>query len=208
MTGPACPSDPASPWRVTSSRTLLRDRWIDLRVDSLLTGTGTVIEPWYVLTYPDWAVVVALTPEDELVLVRQWRHGAQRWSLELPGGVVDEADADPLAAARRELREETGFVAEAWRHVSASHTNPAIQTNRLHVTLATGAVRRGDATPDPGEALEVVLLPVPRVLEGLAGGLIGQSMHVGAVLLGLAAAGRISLAPTAAAALSTEECHP
>jgi 8-oxo-dGTP pyrophosphatase MutT (NUDIX family) len=182
----------APPWRTTASRSLLRDRWIDLRADTLLTGTGQVIEPWYVLDYPDWSVVVALTQDDRLVLVRQWRHAAQRWSLELPGGVVDASDPDPTAAARRELLEETGHGAHEWRYLTASHPNPAIQTNLLHVSLAFGAHRIAAAQPEPAEEIETILMPVDEALAALPHGLFGQSMHVGALLLGLQAAGRIA----------------
>ncbi len=183
----------APPWTRLSSRTLIEDRWIKLRADRLRTGDGTVIEPWYVLDYPDWVAAVALTDDDRLVLVRQWRHGAQSWSLELPGGVIDRTDADPLAAAARELREETGFAAERWQYLYAGHANPAIQTNRLHIVLATGARPAGAAMPEPGEDIRLECHPVAEVLAGIASGMIGQSMHVGGILVGLAAAGRISL---------------
>ncbi len=182
-----------APWTVLESRTLLRDRWINLRADRLRTQDGLVIEPWYVLDYPDWAVAVAITQDDRLVLVRQWRHGAQTWSLELPGGVVDAEDPDPLHAARRELLEETGHGAESWRYLQAGFPNPAIQSNRLHVVLAEGARPEAAARPETTEALQVELMPVDQVLQVVAAGGIGQAMHVGAILLGLAAAGRISL---------------
>jgi 8-oxo-dGTP pyrophosphatase MutT (NUDIX family) len=183
----------APPWTTLESRTLIEDRWIRLRADRLQTATGAELSPWYVLDYPDWAAAVAITADDRLVLVRQWRHGAQRWSLELPGGVVDAADADAMAAARRELREETGFVAETWRYLFAGHANPAIQTNRMHAALALGARADHVPQPEPGEALRVECVPVAQVLEGIPHGMIGQSMHVGAILVGLAAAGRITL---------------
>ena len=181
----------APPWTTTASETLLDDRWIRLRADRLRTAAGLEIAPWYVLDYPDWCVAVALTPDDRMVLVRQWRHGAQRWSLELPGGVMDAEDADAVAAARRELREETGYDAAEWRYLYASHANPAIQTNRLHVVLALGAVPVAEAAPEPTEAIRVELPSVAEVLAGLGAGAIGQSMHVGAILVALASAGRI-----------------
>jgi 8-oxo-dGTP pyrophosphatase MutT (NUDIX family) len=181
------------PWTITASEMLVEDRWIRLRADRLRTAAGQEIAPWYVLDYPDWCVAVALTADDRLVLVRQWRHGAQRWSLELPGGVMDAADGDPVAAARRELREETGFDGAEWRYLYAGHANPAIQTNRLHVALALGVAPTVAAMPEPAEVLRVECLKVEEVLAGLSQGLIGQAMHVGAILVGLAAAGRIRL---------------
>jgi 8-oxo-dGTP pyrophosphatase MutT (NUDIX family) len=183
----------ASPWTLLESRRLLEDRWISLRADRLRTATGVEVSPWYVLEYPDWAVVVALTGDDRLVMVRQWRHAVQAWCLELPGGVVDAADAGPLAAARRELLEETGHDAPAWRYLYAGYPNPAIQTNRLHVMLATGAAPAAPTAHEAGESIRVECLPVAEVLAGIGQGLLGQAMHVGAVLAGLAAAGRIRL---------------
>jgi 8-oxo-dGTP pyrophosphatase MutT (NUDIX family) len=183
----------ASPWRVLGSTTLLEDRWITLRADRLQTAAGVEIAPWYVLDYPDWAVVVALTGDDRVVLVRQWRHAAQTWSLELPGGVMDATDADAIAAARRELREETGFDATDWRFLYAAHPNPAIQTNRLHVVLATGAYLAGGTALEAGEAMTVEVFRVPDILGIIRAGGIGQSMHVGAILVALDAAGRITL---------------
>lgn len=185
------PDDP--PWTLLGSTTLIEDRWIRLRADRLRTAEGAEIAPWYVLDYPDWAAVVALTEDDRIVLVRQWRHAAQAWCLELPGGVIDAEDADPVAAAQRELLEETGHAAETWRPLYAGFPNPAIQTNRLHVVLATGARPAAPVAHETGEAITVACLPVAEVLAGLAQGMIGQSMHVGAILLGLAAAGRIRL---------------
>ncbi|MDO9500889.1 NUDIX hydrolase [Falsiroseomonas sp.] len=181
------------PWTTTHSEILLEDRWIRLRADRLRTQQGVEIAPWYVLDYPDWCVVVALTEDQRLVLVRQWRHGAQSWSLELPGGVIDRADRDPVAAAQRELQEETGYGGGEWRYLYAGHANPALQTNRLHVVLATGLRPVATATPEPTELISIEHLSVAEALEGLSRGLIGQSMHVGAICVGLAAAGIIKL---------------
>ncbi len=185
--------DDAPPWTVLDSRPLIADRWIRLRADRLRNGAGEELSPWYVLDYPDWVACVVLTPDDRLVMVRQWRHGAARWCLELPGGVIDREDGDSLVAGRRETLEETGHAAETWRYLTAGWANPAIQTNRLHVVLATGARPVQATTHEPGETIRVETYPVAEVLAGLGQGMIGQSMHVGALLLGLAAAGRISL---------------
>jgi 8-oxo-dGTP pyrophosphatase MutT (NUDIX family) len=183
--------DDVAPWRVLESRVLLEDRWIRVRADRLMTGAGVEISPWYVMGYPDWAVVVALTADDRLVMVRQWRHAVQDWCLELPGGVVDAADADPVAGVRRELLEETGHGASEWRYLYAGYPNPAIQTNRLHVVLATGAAPVAPVAHEPGEAIRVECPKVDEVLATLDAGGIGQAMHVGAILVGLRAAGRI-----------------
>lgn len=182
-------------WQVLSSTPILKDRWIDLRADRCLTASGAEIAPYYVLTYPDWVHVVAITTDDRLVLVRQYRHGAGEAVLELPGGVMDPADADAAAAARRELLEETGFAAGTIEPVSCLFANPAIQSNRVHIMLATGLDQRGAQSLDRGEdGLTVELVPVADAVAGLAGGLIGQSMHVSGVVLALQKLGRLKLA--------------
>jgi 8-oxo-dGTP pyrophosphatase MutT (NUDIX family) len=185
--------DDAPPWTLLDSRTLVQDRWISLRADRLRTAEGAELSPWYVLDYPDWAAVVALTDDDRMVLVRQWRHAAQAWCLELPGGVIDPGDADPLSAVRRELLEETGHAARNWRYLYAAYPNPAIQTNRIHFVLAEGAHPAGAMAHEPGETMQLACLPVAEVLAGIGQGMLHQAMHVGAALAGLAAAGRIRL---------------
>lgn len=171
---------------MSGSRTLVKDRWIDVRADRCLTPGGTAIEPYYVLTYPDWVHVVAITPGGELVLVRQYRHGAGDVFLELPAGTMDPGDPDPCHAARRELAEETGFEAGDWRHVVTLHANPALQTNRIHTLLATNAARRRQPDLDAGEeGLTVVTMPIDRVADGLCAGLLGQASQVSSLLLAL-----------------------
>ncbi len=179
-----------TPWRTLASRTLLQDRWIDLRADDCRTAAGHDIKPYYVLTYPDWVHVVALTTDDQVVLVEQYRHAAATVCLEPPGGVIDATDASPVAAGQRELLEETGFAATDWQLVASLWANPASQTNRAHTVLATGCHRVGEPALEPGEdGLSVRLLPVADVRSGLRHGLLAQSMHVAGVLLALDCAG-------------------
>jgi 8-oxo-dGTP pyrophosphatase MutT (NUDIX family) len=111
--------------------------------------------------------VVAVTDDRKVVFVRQFRHGTRETTLEIPGGAVDPEDRSPLAAAKRELREETGFIARRWRRLGVVEPNPAIQTNLTWTFLAEGAHLAGAADPDPGEELDVVLVP-EKNLEALA----------------------------------------
>ena len=171
-------------WRVLASETVLKDRWIDVRADRCLTPSGAEISPYYVLGYPDWVHVVALTPGRDLVLVRQYRHAAGAAFLELPGGGVDPRDGSLEQAARRELAEETGFTSECWHAVSTLYPNPATQTNRVHTFLALDAVNAHAQRLDRGEeGLAVTLLPFDDVFETLGTGILGQAMHVSAMFL-------------------------
>jgi 8-oxo-dGTP pyrophosphatase MutT (NUDIX family) len=181
------------PWTVTASRIVLADRWIRLRADSAasppMATWSTRSTCW---NTRDWVHVVALTDDDRLVMNRQYRHGAGEVHLELPGGVMDAEDTDPIAAGRREFLEETGHGAREFRHVVSLRPNPATHTNRVHTVLALGAAPVGVQSFDNGEEIAVELIPVPEVLRIIREGAVQQSTHVASLLLALAAAGRIA----------------
>ncbi|MGO4408046.1 NUDIX hydrolase [Bosea sp. RAF48] len=181
-------------WTTQASRTVIKDRWINLRADDCFTPSGHEVAPFYVLDYPDWVHVVAITPSDELVLVRQYRHGASDFFLELPAGTVDATDTDPTQAASRELEEETGYRAADYRFVTSLYANPGNQTNRVHTYLALNAMPTGVRKLDAAEdGMTVHLMPVREMVSGLKDGLLPESLNVASLFMALAAAGRVSL---------------
>jgi len=185
MTRP--PQSLPSPWRVTASRTLVKDKWIDLRADDCLRSDGLEIKPYYVLNYPDWVQVIAIDDNEQLVVIRQYRHGARRVTLEIPSGCVDDADADPVSAGLRELREETGYVAERARLVATITNNPQNQTNRIFIVLAEGARRAGEQQLDESEEIAVELMPLQQARETALAGGFDHSAQIAALLIALEA---------------------
>lgn len=141
------------PWRVLQREYVRVDEWITLRADDCLTAEGVQVAPYYVLEYPDWVQVVAISPRDQVLLIEQYRHGQNGVSVELPAGRIDEDDRDPLAAAARELREETGGAAEHLELIQQSSPNPASHTNRVQTVLATRVTMRHEPADDPRERI-------------------------------------------------------
>lgn len=182
-----------APWDVLSSRTALRDRWIDITADACRDARGNILDPFYTFSYPDWVQVVALTSDDRIVLVRQYRHGARAHTLELPGGAMDTTDPGPLETAARELREETGYVASSLQHVCSLHPNTATHRNQCHTVLALDVLPSARPAHEAGEDIVVETMPLAAVVAGLNAGLLAQAMHVAALLLALSAAGKLEL---------------
>lgn len=147
------------PWRVTASREIFSSPWVKLRADDCINGRGVTVAPYYILEYADWVQVVAITDDKQFVLVRQYRHGAAAVNLEIPGGVIDKGETDPVAAGRRELREETGFDGEG-ELLGMHFANPGTQNNRVFTVLVTGAHRVQEQALDPSEDIAVELMPL------------------------------------------------
>ena len=173
----------APPWTLNASTTILRDRWIDLRADNCTTSAGVSIAPYYVLQYPDWAHVVCIDQQQRICIVWQYRHGVGRTVAELPGGVVDPGE-EPLAAAQRELREETGIVGTEWRACGQFSTNPASHTNSIHV-FACRVQSISTPRPDAAEDIRHDFLTIAQLREAIAGGEFAHMLHIGALCRGL-----------------------
>jgi 8-oxo-dGTP pyrophosphatase MutT (NUDIX family) len=141
--------------------------------------SGAVLER-LVLETPDWVNVVALTRGRDLVCVRQFRFGTGEVELEIPSGIVDPGEGHD-EAARRELREETGYTAGRWRYLGAVAPNPAFQDNRCHHWLAEQAACTDAPALDVGEDIAVELLPLAAVPALVADGRIRHSLVVSAL---------------------------
>lgn len=127
----------------------------------------------------DWVNVIAVTSDDQVVLIRQYRPGVDDVVIEIPGGMVDPGE-DALAAAKRELLEETGFTATSWRALGVTAPNPAIQGNRLHSFLATGASATHAQRLEGSEVIAVETAPLADVTAMLRDGRIDHALVVAA----------------------------
>lgn len=164
-------------WSVLSSKYLIQKDWCTVRVDSVKLANGNLIPDYYVLEYPNWVNVIAITKEQEFILVYQYRHGLQQTSFELPAGVCDDTDNSPMESAKRELLEETGYGKGNWTELTTISANPGTHTNLCHCFLATDVEKIDSQHLEATEDLDVVRLNLGEVKQLLLDDCIKQSMH-------------------------------
>lgn len=177
------------PWRLISSEPVLDEPRFRVRRDTVELPGGMVIDDYSVAVRDDFALVAAVTGQDELVLVRQWKQGIGAIELELPGGVVD--DEEPEAAAERELLEETGYACAKLRRVGSGPLDPSKETTRVHLYLGTGARLVAAQALDESEQIEVVLEPLAGVRGLIRDGSIEAPTSVAGIYLALDALDRL-----------------
>lgn len=167
-------------WKILDETTVIKDSWIDMRASTCQLPGGMVIAPFYVNHLPDFAVVVAVTPEHRVIMVRQYRHGVEKVLLELPAGCI-EAGEDPKDGAARELLEETGYKAGSLEFLFKIAPNASNCTSYAQCYLARNVFPAAAQNLDETEALEVVELEGEEVKRLLREGGVEQAVHVAAL---------------------------
>ena len=133
---------------------------------------------FYVIDFPNWVQIIPLTPEHQVVMIRQYRHGCGRTFLELPGGLIDGDDRSPQETATRELLEETGYRAKDLVLLARTYPQPAVLTHSGFTYVATGVERVAELMLDAAEDIEVCLIDLQRVQEMIRRGEINHGQTV------------------------------
>jgi len=153
-------------------------------VEEVRLPNGRIVSDFYQVELPDFAVIVPVTAEGLVVGLRQYKHGVRRTSTMLPAGLIHEGE-EPLAAAQRELFEETGYASSQWHELGAFVVDGNRGCGRAHVFVALAARRDSEPSPDELEPLEVALArPADMVQAALTGEMVGLA-HVAALMLAL-----------------------
>lgn len=180
-------------WVVKESTYALRGPWIKVRADACETPRGDRVEPYYVLEYRDWVNMAVFDEERRIMVIRLYRHGNGQVNLELPAGSMDETDATPEAAARRELLEETGYTSDTFIHLGGCTPNSATHDNTVHSFAVLSARRVAEPKMEATEDIEVEFLEIPEMLRRIDDGAFRQALHIATVHLALRHLGLLKL---------------
>lgn len=162
-------------WKVLKSEYLFRRPWLTVRRDCVELPDGRQNPEFYVLEYPDWVNVIAITEDGQFVMERQYRHGLGKTCFEIPAGVIEDGE-DPLDAAKRELMEETGYGEGTWRKIMTVSGNSSTTDNLSHCYVAEGVRKISGQHLDSTEDLEIVLLDTAQVKDLMVNDQIKQAL--------------------------------
>ncbi|MCU7695105.1 NUDIX hydrolase [Haoranjiania flava] len=172
-------------WTKLSSEYLFKEQWFTVRKDSCERADGKIIEPYYVFEFPEWATALALTEDNKVLIVKQYRHALGEVCIELPGGCVDSTDETNEDAIRRELLEETGYTFESVHYLGRTSANPSTNSNLMHMFIALGGRKTDIQQLDENEQIIVEEISLDELMELVDEKRIVQSMHLTTVFYAL-----------------------
>jgi ADP-ribose pyrophosphatase len=163
-------------WKTLSSEYLHKAPWATLRSDKCEMPDGRIVEQYYVLEYPNWVNAVAITEDNKVLMVRQYRHAADIVSFEIPGGVID-GDESAETAIKRELLEETGYRFDDLEKLCTVYANPSTANNHTTCFLAKGGKKVQGQSLDEHEELIIEEYTIAEVKQFLLDNKIAQALH-------------------------------
>ena len=182
-------------WKTLSSEYLHKEDWLTVRKDRCQRADGKIIDPYYVFEFAEWVTALAVTEDNKVLMVRQYRHALGEVGIELPGGCVDDSDDNYEDAIRRELLEETGYAFESAHYLGEISANPSTNSNLMHMFVATGGRKIKEQDLDENEQIEVLTLSFEELITLVEEKRISQALHISTILYGLRYLGKLSLNP-------------
>jgi len=177
-------------WSILNTEYLSKHIYFTARRDRCIRQDGAIVDPYFVVELPTAATAFALTEDNKVVMVKQYRHPIGEVVLETPGGFVDEGE-EFSTAMKRELLEETGYEFAEVEYLGKMAANPGILTNYTEMFMATGGKKVADQKLDHNEEIQIVLLSIEELIDELMRQQIKQSVHTNCIFYALMKMGRL-----------------
>lgn len=152
-------------WKKIKSENILNSKWLKVRKDTVKINDELVIDDYYIMENKDVAIIFPVIDEKYVMLKKEYRYPIDKITLELPGGTYESDCEEPLAAAKRELLEETGLSSNNWINFGEFYDYPTKDTHKMHLFLAKNCIKTAEPIIDPQEEIELVKIPIDELEE-------------------------------------------
>ena len=152
-------------WKTILSKTELESSYVTVKKNVVETQDGIRIDDFYTVAVADAVAIVALTPDNQILLKREYRYSCGEDTIEVPAGTFEKSESDPLVVAKRELQEETGFTSPSWTYLGATRENTSKLTNLMHIFLARDCVKTDEQHLDETENVELIIVPIETAVD-------------------------------------------
>ncbi len=178
-------------WRLVDQQVVVTDPWLEVYENQYELPDGSRLDKYHALRERDGVVIVALTPQQDMLLVRQYRPGIEALVYELPAGFVEDGETDLLERAKKELAEETGYAAAEWQGIGPLHDAPHRIKKTTHCFLALNVRPVTEQHQDATEFVRYERVPIARALQMIRADEITSAVMVAAILKALLVLGRV-----------------
>lgn len=152
-------------WKLIKREKLIDNRWLSVKKDKVEIPNGMVIDDFYSVTIPDAAAIIAIDEDNNVILKKEFKYATGEELIEIPAGMFEPEEKDGLEVAKRELLEETGYIADNWMYFGDTVESSSKLTNRMHIYLAQNCKRVSNQNLDATEKLEVLVVPMEEAVE-------------------------------------------